>query len=123
MSLVTSSAASDPRSIRREPDPFEDPDHDGMTNLQEYLAGTNPTNALSVLRLNVSLDHGAQRTFFAAPNKTYSLLRRTNLTVSPWTKVFDASAAFTNRWLIFRDTNAPGVYPEGYYRLVTPQAP
>ena len=25
-----------------------DPDHDGANNLQEYLAGTNPTNAASV---------------------------------------------------------------------------
>jgi hypothetical protein len=28
-----------------------DPDHDGMNNLQEYLAGTNPTNAASRLAI------------------------------------------------------------------------
>ena len=38
-------------------DPFdpnlagEDSDHDGMNNLQEYLAGTNPTNAASCLKI------------------------------------------------------------------------
>jgi hypothetical protein len=30
---------------------FADPDHDGMSNYQEFLAGTNPTNAASALNL------------------------------------------------------------------------
>jgi hypothetical protein len=32
-------------------DPSADPDHDGVSNLQEYLAGTDPTNAASALRI------------------------------------------------------------------------
>ena len=32
-------------------DPNADDDSDGFTNLQEYLANTNPTNAASVLRI------------------------------------------------------------------------
>src|ERR1035441_7128180 len=32
-------------------DPNADPDHDGQSNLQEYLAGTNPTNTADVLEI------------------------------------------------------------------------
>jgi hypothetical protein len=32
-------------------DPTADPDHDGGSNYQEYLAGTNPTNGTSFLRI------------------------------------------------------------------------
>ncbi len=32
-------------------DAFADPDHDGMSNYQEFLAGTNPTNAASAFKL------------------------------------------------------------------------
>ena len=32
-------------------DAFADPDHDGLNNYQEFLAGTNPTNAASAFKL------------------------------------------------------------------------
>ncbi|MGD0649781.1 MAG: fibronectin type III domain-containing protein [Verrucomicrobiia bacterium] len=38
--------------------PTADPDGDGMSNLQEYLAGTDPTNSLSVLRITAIAQEG-----------------------------------------------------------------
>ncbi len=63
-------------------DPNADPDHDGMNNLAEWIAGTNPTNAASVLRLtlvsatNVS---GAVVNWSSVAGKNYWLERSTNL--------------------------------------------
>lgn len=55
-----------------------DPDRDGAPNWREYLEGTDPTNALSVLRLDnkrASTDDGSVVTlsWLTAPGKTYIL--------------------------------------------------
>ena len=39
-------------------DPAADPDHDGMSNQAEFLAGTNPTNAASVFRITAVAPEG-----------------------------------------------------------------
>jgi hypothetical protein len=43
-------------------DPNADADHDGQSNLAEYFAGTNPTNAASVLKL-LSIDWSPEDPF------------------------------------------------------------
>ncbi len=40
---------------------FADSDHDGLSNYQEFLAGTDPTNAASVLKLTALNQHLHQR--------------------------------------------------------------
>ena len=63
-------------------DPNADPDHDGMSNLAEWLAGTNPTNASSCLRL-MALPSGNTNVFVvnwpSVAGKYYRLERATNL--------------------------------------------
>jgi hypothetical protein len=63
-------------------DPNADADHDGMSNLAEWLAGTNPTNASSCLRL-MALPSGNTNVFVvnwpSVAGKYYRLERATNL--------------------------------------------
>jgi subtilisin family serine protease len=63
-------------------DPNADPDHDGMSNLAEWLAGTNPTNASSCLRL-IALTANKTNAFVVSwpsvAGKYYRLERATNL--------------------------------------------
>jgi subtilisin family serine protease len=63
-------------------DPNADPDHDGMSNLAEWLAGTNPTNAASNLRLTLLSATNANAVVLgwtSVAGKTYWLERSTNL--------------------------------------------
>lgn len=61
-------------------DPNADADHDGMNNLGEWLAGTNPTNAASSLRLTLlPVSNGFMLHWPSVAGKTYLLERSTNL--------------------------------------------
>ncbi|MDB6034189.1 MAG: metallophosphoesterase, partial [Verrucomicrobiales bacterium] len=100
-----------------------DPDHDGMTNLQEYLAGTDPQRADSYLRVD-SLALGASGsaiTFLAMSNHTYSVLANESLNPTGWTNVGNTSARTTNRAEVILDPRPQS--PLRYYRLVTPAMP
>ena len=61
--------------------PDADADHDGLSNLGEWLAGTNPTNATSGLRLAVQSagPDGAVLLWPSVVGKTYRIDRATNL--------------------------------------------
>ena len=58
-----------------------DPDFDGLTNLQEYLAGTNPMNPDSSLRIvNVeSKNSSISLTWSSQPNKLYRIESSTDM--------------------------------------------
>ncbi|HEU0009365.1 MAG TPA: choice-of-anchor Q domain-containing protein [Verrucomicrobiae bacterium] len=64
---------------------FTDSDGDGMTNRQEWRAGTEPTNALSVLRLLTPVPVGSDFVlrWESVPGRYYFLERSTNLTQLP----------------------------------------
>jgi Bacterial TSP3 repeat len=65
-----------------------DPDGDGMSNLQEYLAGTNPTDPNSRLRITAisgnTVGSTATLTWTSVPSRLYYVNERTNLTTGAW---------------------------------------
>ena len=65
-----------------------DPDGDGMSNWQEYLADTNPTNALSRFQIQSTTDAtGFKVLFQSSASRKYTLYYRTNLTSGAWTNI------------------------------------
>ncbi len=69
--------------------PLADPDHDGMSNSQEYAAGTNPTNATSLLKISSvkRATNGATVTWQSVTNRHYQVLSRTNTSAGAWQTV------------------------------------
>jgi glucose/arabinose dehydrogenase len=69
--------------------PGDDPDGDGFSNLQEFLSGTDPTNALSALRINSVTPAGANFVihYDAVADKKYELQFTSDLSTSNWTGI------------------------------------
>ncbi len=98
-------------------------DGDGMSNYDEYRARTNPTNALSVLKLVPTATNASVLQFIAQTNLTYTVLGRTNLTGATWTGLTNVLPSATVRTVLVDTATAPVLQPERYYRVTTPFTP
>jgi uncharacterized repeat protein (TIGR01451 family) len=68
--------------------PGSDADGDGFSNLQEYLAGTDPTNASSALRITAITRVGADtRVYFTSVGGKYYSLQRCDSMGGAWTDI------------------------------------
>jgi subtilisin family serine protease len=107
--------------------PAADTDQDGLTNLQEYRAGTNPQDAQSYLRVEtIALTGESNRVslrFVAAANKNYTVESRPAVGVGAWTRLADVLATSSNRVVEVIDTAASSTNAQHYYRLATPRVP
>jgi Bacterial TSP3 repeat len=105
------------------PDAQADPDLDGLSNLQEYLAGTDPQDPQSGLKLRAELitPNAVTLQFLAISNRTYSLLYKDSLAAPNWSRLADIPARNTN-WV---DSLADpiGSVSNRFYRITTPALP
>jgi hypothetical protein len=97
---------------------FVDTDGDGMNNWQEWRAGTDPTNPLSILKLvspsmtvsNVTV------TWESVPTRNYYLLRSTNLSTPGSFSLLATNIPGASGTTSYNDTNAPSA-GEVLYRV------
>jgi hypothetical protein len=107
-------------------DAGRDADQDGVSNLDERLAGTDPLSSDSRLRLEMldGLEPGQCRLeFLAVSNRTYALEIAEDALDGPWRLWMDFPAAATNRVLTAVDYLSMENPRRRFYRLVTPRLP
>ena len=97
---------------------FTDPDHDGLNNWQEWRCLTDPTNALSVLRLLTASPTGSHVTvtWQSVAGVSYSLERCTNLASLPSFSLLATNLPGQPGTTSFTDTNTAGA-SQLFYRV------
>ena len=97
---------------------YADSDGDGMNNWQEWSAGTNPTNALSVLKMLAPSNAapGITVTWQSVAAITYYLQRSTNLTGQPTFTSQQSNIVGQAVTTAYTDTNVLGGGPF-FYRV------
>ena len=95
-----------------------DSDSDGLTNKLEFLAGTDPRSAGSVLRVTVTMiTGGAKVQFVAQSNKRYSVQYKNALNDPAWLVLQDVPAAVGPRDIAITDLSI-GQVGARFYRVV-----
>jgi autotransporter-associated beta strand protein len=97
-----------------------DPDGDGLTNTHEFAAGTDPSNAASVLKITSLVVSGNDFTvsFPTVSGKTYRVERSGTLQAGAWTTLLD-NIAGTGGTVQVTDVGGAG-QPKRFYRIVIP---
>jgi len=109
-------------------DPAGDADGDGVSNYQEFLAGTNPLDPNDRLKIELfSVTASNANTsvvlgFNANSNKTYSILYRDSVEGLSWANLAHIDLSSSNRTVRYNDL-VPTNRPTRFYRITTPRLP
>jgi hypothetical protein len=102
-------------------DPLADTDGDGVGDGQEYVAGTDPLDRSSYLRIEAVATNGIAAVLFGAvSNRTYTVQSADDLELGRWSKLADVLARASNHVEYLPD---PGFSTNRFYRVVTPRQP
>lgn len=100
-------------------DAYFDADEDGMVNLHEYRAGTDPQSAASVLKLVLLSVTPVRMQFIAQSNVAYAVQMNSNLFGGAWLDFSNVTAQPGAREIEVTDSNAPG-HASRFYRVLIP---
>ncbi len=103
--------------------PGADPDHDGMSNLQEHLGNTSPIDPASVLMLVAQSGDAGQTilAFTTAAALSYTIQQRDSLNDGAWSKLADVPVQSAATRVEVTDTHLGAT--ARFYRVVTPIQP
>ena len=98
--------------------PNADPDGDGFSNLQEYLAGTDPTDAISALRITAITvnDTNVVVSFTTSVGKLYEFQYNDDLGTLNWNAVL-TDVPGTGDIVSRSITNSSAEFPNRFYRV------
>lgn len=97
-----------------------DPDHDGVTNLDEWRANTNPNDKTDklVLTLSMAEDGSVGLQFEAAPDRRYFLQSKTDLSAPNWQAIEEIAPSSRS---IRIETIVPNPLNPSFFRVLTAQ--
>ena len=96
-----------------------DLDGDGMSNLQEYLAGTAANSAASVFKIDsvvATVGGGYTVTWRSVSNKAYQVLFKNDLSDPAWTVIGPSNIVANSSLTSYVDSSASGI-SQRFYRV------
>jgi hypothetical protein len=100
--------------------PDADPDGDNVSNLHEFLGGTDPRDPASVLRVNIEAGtNTAVIRFVAGPNRAYTVQYRDQLANGAWLDSTNLPPRTTERVILHSDP-LPASITNRFYRVSAP---